>query len=238
MSLPAYLTALNLSALPVDYPWDNTISNRFWASNDEDNPQLARALGLINVRASWALGVACSEWVAARVDGHVDTVDALLRIEAAWAAAADRRYANLPRPAPNPPSAPIEFAGPQRLAMRFLTNGLELYQGAGKGVRSGTQALAMLVEYIAGRQPAFSPWLTESLRRAHLHFPQVDVPVEQEPAVPKELYEPAFVWRDGIAQVSLDRFVSTLDPSRNPYLRSPDEMRAAGFPGLPYGRVL
>jgi hypothetical protein len=181
--------------------------------------------------------VACSEWVAARVDGHVDTVDAFLRIEAAWAAAADRRYANLPRPAPNPPSAPNEFADPLRLAMRFLTNGLELYQGAGKGVRSGTQALAMLVEHIARRQPAFSPWLTESLHRAYQHFPKVDVAVEQEPAVPKELYEPAFVWRDGIAQESLDRFVSTLDPSRNPYLRSPDEMRAAGFPGLPYGRV-
>ena len=241
MSLPAYLVAVNLSALPVDYPWDSTISNRFWASNDEYSPRLAKALGLISARAAWALGVACSEWVAARVDGHVDTADALLRIEAAWAAAADRRYANLPRPAPNPPSAPDEFASPLRLAMRLLTNGLELYHGAGKGVRSGTQALAMLVEHIAGRQPAFSPWLSESLRRAYQHFPRVDVPVEQEPAVSKELYEPGepgFVWRDGIAQESLDRFVSTLDPSRNPYLRAPDEMRAAGFPGLPYGRVL
>jgi hypothetical protein len=221
MSLPTYLSALNLSALPVDYPWDNTVSNRFWAANDEDNPRLANALGLISVRAAWALGVACSEWVVARVDGHVDTADALLRIEAAWAAASDRRHASLPRPAPNPPSAPAEFAGPLRLAMRLLTNGLDLYQGAGTGVRSGTQALAMLVEHICGRHPAFSPWLSESLRRAHQYFPRIDVPVEQEPAVSKELYEPDFVWRDGMAQQSLDRFVSTLDPSRNPYLRLP-----------------
>ena len=221
MNLPPYLTALNLSALPVDYSWDNTISNRFWASNDEDNPRLATALGLISVRAAWALGVACAEWVAARVDGHVDIADALLRIEAAWAAAADRRYANLPKPAPSPPSAPGEFAGPLRLAMRFLTNGLEHYHGAGTGVRSGTQALAMLVEHIAGRPPVFSPWLSESLRRAHQYFPRVEVPVEQEAAVSREVYEPAFMWRDGIAQESLDRFVSTLDPSRNPYLRLP-----------------
>jgi hypothetical protein len=96
----------------------------------------------------------------------------------------------------------------------------------------------MLVEHIAKRHAGFSPWLSESLRRAHQYFPRIDVAVEQEPPIPKEFYEPDFVWRDGIAQESLDRFVSTLDQSRNPYLQSSDEMRAAGFSGLPYNRVL
>lgn len=223
--LPAYLTSLDLSALPVDYVWENTTAIRFWASNDADSPQLAAALGLVSVKAAWALGVACSEWVAARVEGHTDTADALLRIEAAWAATSDRRYASLPKPPPSLPSAPIHFAVPLRLAMRFLSHGLDLYQGDGFGVRSGTQALAMLVEHIAGRQPAFSPWLSESLRRAHQHFPRMSVAVEQEPAVPTGFFEPDFVWRDGSAQESLDRFVGTLDPSRNPYLHSSTEIR-------------
>lgn len=237
MSLPTYLTALNLSALPVDYHWDNEIFNTFWAANDEDSPRLAEALSLISVRAAYGLGVACSEWVAARVTGHVDTADALLRIEAAWAASVDRRYANLPEPPPSPPSAPKHFVSPLRLSMILLSTAVELYQGPGEGVRSNTQGLAMLVEHIAGRHPAFAAWLTESFRRAHQHFPSSDVEVEQQPAVPKEFYEPDFVWRDGIAQESWDRFLKTLDPSRNPYLRSADEMRAAGFPGLPYGRT-
>lgn len=231
MSLPAYLTALDLSALPTDYPWDTTISNRFWAANDEDNPRLIKALLLIDVQPAFALGVACAEWVAARVAGQVDTADALLRIEAAWAATADLRYANLPSPPANPPSAPYQFAGPLRLAMRFLSYSSELFHGTGKDVRSNTQALAMLVEHIAGRHPAFSPWLSDALRRAHDHFARSDVGVENEPPVPKELFEPDFVWRDGVGRESLDRFVRTLDPSRNPYLRPGDEMRAAGFPG-------
>jgi len=175
---------------------------------------------MISVRATWTLGVACSEWVAARVAGRAETADALLRIEAAWAAAADRRYATLPKPPPSPPSAPPQFAGPLRLAMRLLSNSLENYQGGGSEVRSSTQALAMLVEHVAGPSSGFSSWLSDSLRRAHGHFPRTDGMVEQEPAVPKELYEPGFTWRDGIARESLDRFTATLDPSRNPYLLS------------------
>jgi hypothetical protein len=31
MSLPAYLTDLNLSSMPINYPWDNEIFNGFWA---------------------------------------------------------------------------------------------------------------------------------------------------------------------------------------------------------------
>jgi hypothetical protein len=53
--------------------------------------------------------------------------------------------------------------------------------------------------------------------------------------VPKEFFQSDFAWRDGIAQESLDHFVKTLEPGTNPYLRSPDDMRAAGFTGLPYG---
>jgi hypothetical protein len=225
MSLPAYLTALNLSAMP-DYPWDNTTFNGFWAANDEDRPRLAKALSLISVRAAFALGVACSEWVAARVAAHVETADALLRIEAAWAATADRRYVSLPPPPPSPPSVPKQFASPLRLAMKLLSHGIEHYHGTGEGVRSNTQALAMLVDHITGGYSTLSTWLSDSVRRAHLHLPPSDAGVDQEPAVPKEFYEPGFVWHDGIAQQSLDRFVSTLDPSRNPYLRSPDEAPA------------
>jgi hypothetical protein len=96
----------------------------------------------------------------------------------------------------------------------------------------------MLVEHIAGRHPAFAPWLSESLRRCDEHCHDTGVPIEQQPPVPKEFFEPDFVWHDGIAKESLARFVRTLDPDSNPYLRSPEDMLAAGFKGLPYGRAV
>lgn len=238
MKLPAYLIALNLSTLPVDYDWDTVIFNTFWAATDEDNPRLSEALQLLSVRATFALGVACSEWVIARVEGHTETTDALLRTEASWAVTIDPRYAKLPLPPPSPESVPPQFASPLRLAMKLLSYAHERFTGDGEYVHSSTQGLVMLVDHIAGRHEAFEPWLYESLRRCHEYFPASEVPIEEESPVPQELFEPDFVWREDLVLESLQRFVQTLDPARNPYLCSAEEMLAAGFEGSPYGRSI
>ena len=238
MKLPAYLIALNLSALPVDYEWDNVVFNTFRECTDEDSPRLVEALQLVSIRAAFALGVACSEWVVARVEGHTETTDALLRKEAAWAATIDPRYAKLPPPPPSSPSAPAQFASPLRLAMKLLSYAHELFTGDGVGVRSSAQGLVMLVDHIAGRHEAFEPWLSESLRRCHEYFLASEVPVEEEQPVPQELFEPDFVWREDLVLEALQRFVQTLDPVGNPYLCSAEEMLAAGFEGSPYGRSI
>jgi len=234
--LPDYLKGLQLSALPVDYEWGNAIANDFWAAHDESSPRLAAAINPVNGRAAFALGIACSEWVLARVEGHTDTTDASLRLEAAWAATADWRYANLPSPASNPPNAPKEFAGPLRLAMRLLVRAHELYRDGSPDVNSRAQALAMEAEHIAGRHPAFETWLQESLRRCNQDYPDTGASIEDQPPVPREFFEPAFTFRDGIAEESLARFVGSLDPAANPYLRSAGEMRELGFKGAPYNR--
>ena len=43
MKLPAYLTSLKLSTLPVDYDWEWEILIPFRNSPYEDNPRLAEA---------------------------------------------------------------------------------------------------------------------------------------------------------------------------------------------------
>jgi len=235
MTLPAYLVAFNLSVMPVDYQWDTVLFNTFWAVTDEDNPRLANALQLISAKAAFALGVACSEWVVARVDGHTDTKDALSRIEAAWAGAIDPLYAKLPAPPPNPPEAVQLFASPLRLAMKLIANAHESCTGDGEGVRSSTQGLAMLVDHIAGRHPAYAPWLSASLRRCHEHYPASDTLVEDEAPVPRELFNPGFVWSQEAVHAAIQEFLPTLNPAGNPYLRSPEAMLAAGFKGVPYG---
>jgi len=220
MALPAYLTALNLSAVKVDYTWETVNYNRLWAVTDEDNPRLMEALLSIGVKAAFAEGIACAEWVVARVTGHVDTTDALLRIEAAWASTLDRGLANLPAISRAPAKA-VEFGGPLRLAMNLLSIGHESLRGPGRGVRRSVQGLGMLVDYIAGRHPAFGPWFSGSLRKLQQHYPKVDMPAEQQPPVPIEFFNPDFVWRDGAGQASLERFVGTLNPANNPYFSSP-----------------
>lgn len=238
MKLPAYLKALNLPATQLDYDWDTDIFNEIRESTGEDNPRLAEALQLISVKASFALGVACSEWVAARVEGRTETAEALARIEACWAAAIHPSYATLSPPPPSLPSAPPQFASPLRLSMKLLSYAHSHLTGEGKGVRRTTQGLVMLVNHIAGRQPVFSQWLTESLRRCHAHFPRSEAPVEKERPVPQELFEPDFVWSEVGVEEALKHYVQTLDPARNAYLRPAEAMRADGFEGDPYPRSI
>jgi hypothetical protein len=237
MKLPAYLVALNIGAMPVDYVWDTVSFNTYWAVTDEDNPRLANALQLVNTKAAFALGIACSEWVVGRVEGQTDISDALLRIEAGWAGAIDPRYATLPAPPASPPSAPQQFASPLRLAMKLVAYAHECCTGEGEGVRSSTQGLAMLVDHIAGRHPGYAPWLSESLRRCHEHYPASGVPVEDEPPIPQELFNPDFTWSEEGVRQSVQGLLQTLKPASNPYLRPPEEMLAAGFKGVPYGRA-
>ena len=236
MTISAYVIALNLSALPIDYEWDTVWFNTFWAVSDEDNPRMANALQLVAAKAAFALGVACTEWVIARVEGHTDTTDAIRRLEAARMAAIDPRYASLPAPPPNAPSAPNEYASPLRLTMKLIAYAHEHCTGDGEGVRSSTQGLAMLADHLVGRHPAYAPWLSESLRRCHEHYPVVDATVEDEPQVPLELFNPDFIWTQAGAQHAIESFVSSVDPAGNPYLRSPEEILASGFKGVPYGR--
>ena len=191
---------------------------------------------LSSLKASYALGIASAEWVAARLDGHTDVLDLRLRIEAAWASTVDWRYANLPMPDPLDAAAPRVVASPVRLSKKLLTHSHELYPTGDSIVFSHAQGQIMLVEHIAGRSPAFAAWLATALRTAALHFPKVDEPIDAQPAVPREMFEPGFVWSDAAVEVSQRALIASIDPATNPYLRPAAEMRSLGFVGVPYGR--
>lgn len=230
-----YLKALQLSTLPVDYDWEWEILIPFREFTDDDNPRLADAVQQLGLKAAFALGVASFEWIVARVEGYVDTTDALLRIEAAWAAAIDPRYANLPEPPPCITAPPQEFVRPLHLATIMLSDAHAGLNGDIGIVYCTAPGLVMLANHIVGRHQAFDPWLAESLRRCHEYFPRSEEPEENEKAVPKALFQPNFVWNDDDVQEGLRRFVEPLDPAANPYLRASEEMLADGFEGQPYG---
>ena len=52
--------------------------------------------------------------------------------------------------------------------------------------------------------------------------------------MPIEVFDPEFVWHPELAAELIDRFLGTLAPQRNPFLRTPAEMLDDGFRGTPY----
>jgi hypothetical protein len=239
MKLPDYLEQRELADLPIDHEWTRVIANSFVANPGEDHPKLFAAIQLLNVKASFALCVACSEWVSARLQKHVDIIDALRRIEAGWAATLDWRYANLPKPVSPSSPDPDPVGEPFRLSLRLLSYAHDHYRKThlgtrNNGVRGMALRMALLIEHIGGRRSGFDKWLTASLRKARQQYAATDKPVEQEALVPREFFEPDFKWTVNAAHESQVRLVRTLNPAKNPYLRSREEMRADGFKAEPY----
>ena len=238
MKLPDYLPYDRLAA-PINYEWSRLIANRFQGNPAEDNPKLFKALHEISVRAAFSLGVACSEWAAARLQPHTDVSDLLLRIEAAWAATIDWRYASLPEPkSPKAPS-PDPVAEAVWLTALFLSYDhgflVETYKGLkNRGVRGSALRLALLVRHIAPKSAGFDKWLTASLMKAKEHYPAAEVPIQQEAVVPPDFYDPKFKWSEQAVRESVTRFLSSLNPGRNKYLRKAAQMQADGFKGEPY----
>lgn len=207
------LNASGLAALPLDHDWSIHIGNGFLAANAESRPELARALALISEPALFALAVAASEWVVARVAGHTDVDDARLRLDAAWAATQDPARAHLPKPGKTPDDVDLRAARPVRLAMVLLGNSHEGLPADDTFLLFGcTLRLVMMAEHVAGRVPAFSPWLKTVLKSAASQHPSCSgTPYRQQSPV-----APSFFRLPG-GTVSAD--VATPRATQNPYLR-------------------
>ncbi len=239
MKLPDYLNRPELTDRPLDYEWSRLIANTFVSFPDEENPRLADAVELISARAAFVLCIACIEWVVARFQKHVDTTDALFRLEAARAAAMDWRYATLPRPPFPNPTTLDPVTEPLIIGLRLLTFAHDAlrknYLGSPNNqVRMNAVNAALLAEHVTPPDAGFGQWLTDSLRKANRHYPARDVPIGEEALVPPDFFDPGFVWSDEAANASRERSLQVLDPSTNPYLRKAEEMHADGFAGDPY----
>ena len=231
MTLTDYLQSLDLQALPLDFRWEPLDANLIWAATDEDDPRLADAMQRIKPTQLYALGLACCEWVAARFESHTDVTDLRLRIEAAWAAVIDWRYARITDVAPLPEDVPRQTVRPVWFCSHVMAHAYLMFTG--QEALNDAYALVRLCNHVLGRHPAFEPWLSQTMRRLATQFPQIDDGSNGRP-IPRSFFDPTFVWDDARAEDELKRTIESLDPSRNPYLRAPAGMLDKGFTGTPY----
>lgn len=224
----------------VDYEWTRRIANKFQAVPGEDYPKLWDALEELSLRACYALGVACSEWVVARFQHLSNVADAELRIEAASAATIDWRYANPSEPdAPDSGPNPDPVAEPLWLAALFLFDlhgfYVKTYEGEkNQGIRGTALSLILLARHVVPKKAGFDKWLTASMRKAKAQYPAAKSPIQKEGNVPPAFFEVDFKWSEDAAAESQANILASLNPARNPYLRKPSQMKADGFKGDPY----
>jgi hypothetical protein len=234
MDIPDYLLASKVADAPIDYKWTVDYKNRFLTADADTKPQLSNAVAAMSGRAAFAFGVASAEWVVARLSKHMDTSEVLRRIEAAWAATVDARYARFPRPGSPDKSIDYTIVGPIYFVELMLFDMHNRYLSGDQGkVYMDAVVLAMLAEHVAGRNAGFKKWAPEVLKSGAANYPTIDKPIADQPPVVRELFEPS----DGSASITVTssqaQWLADLDPAANPYLVPANELVNQGI-GKPY----
>jgi hypothetical protein len=236
--LPDHLSDPQLREQPVKYKYDLDINNKFFSPFPFDDDEVIFREPLLNTtpKATYGLVIACTEWITARLSSHVDTSDALLRIEAAWAGMIDPRYATLPEP--DDPDVDEKFivTGPAWASLVIMGDCLQAIENDWRNVPFQTViSVGMLATLVCDQYAPFEKWVKEILIRLPQHYPKIKQPIQEELPVPREFYYPN--WKPGTAESdTFTHFLSQLDPDKNEYLRSEARLKEEGIPNPYPGR--
>ncbi|MDH0865781.1 hypothetical protein [Mitsuaria sp. GD03876] len=227
LTSPAYIRQSGAADQAIGYEWRGT------ADFNKENEKLAKQLVTMSARACLAFAAGLAEWVVWRLEGRSDFGAPLQMIEAAWVAQLDARYVKIP--------TEYEFAersGPVDgvlLATKdLLESALRSYNTpSAKNLFGKTVYLYQLARHVVPDTKPFDVWVKASIARLNAIYPRVDTDVKGEP-VPREAVDTTAEFGKEAAPEQLSAFLRGIEPASNRYLRTPEELVAAGFAGTPY----
>lgn len=231
LALPGYLEKLGLreDKLPIE---------KFVPNYDVEVDVVQSWMSEASERAKLAFGCAAAEWIVWRIEGVAEVTDMHAFIEAMWATVVDYRYAReIDHEYPDD-----DFSS--KLVLHETWSNLQaIFRRAQKMDASNMDCvcLSLIVRHVLSKkhQKAFKDWLIFAMRERAKIFWQRD-PESEDPKIchgepiPREAFDPDFKFEPSISKELLQKFLNGLDQKANPYLRSPEEMKALGFEGVPY----
>ena len=184
--------------------------------------------------------IATVEWVAWRFVPLSNDVAPFQYLEAAWAGSIDRSYIRYIENDIEQWRGPVR--GPSTPAMALVNDALFCADQSGDTAENPAWASNLAILVLTDAKP-FIDWRDTITSRLQLHYP----PVPQDPDdlfgakdprvphVPREAFDTAASFDPATqTEILIRRFLASLQPANNPYLRSAEDMRARGFRGTPY----
>ena len=223
LAQPEYVKSAGIVGAPIKYKWNN---DRGMDLDDVQNDRLYDAVDASSFRAKMALAAVLTEWIAWRFDGHTDVTDALMRVEAAWAAVVDASYSKdleielVADDDSEPVKAPLESA------LNHLSDAHDQYVNGSIYLAEPVMKLGMLARHVAPDKKRFDHWLSATLARTAKVFPR-GAPYDEdsetydasaEPPVPRAFFEGDFQYTPAAAKAAITRFLQHAKPAQNPYL--------------------
>ncbi len=233
---------LEFAQAPVTLVWTSEVSDSIRFPTEHEYPRLMQAMDHLNLRGQFLALTSIAEWIYWRLVPHAASSaldDLNQRLESAYAALASAAYANLvggQAPANLPEHIPDAVRGPAMMASRLLTEGFERYCDLDARVGFCAARTAVLAQRVAAQEHVarVEAWLEALLRRIAARFADDSTELAVVPRIGRYYLLDSEPFDEGRNQRAIDEFVRGLDPDANPYLNTPAEMQALGFPGTPY----
>jgi hypothetical protein len=228
LDLPRYIAASGCQQGALRYSWDDWDLDQFESPVDES---LLARLSAVAQRANVAWCIACAEWICHRLAPHLhgDPLP-LQRLEAAWAQVVDARYSH------SLVADPQLWAGPVK---RPVLRALELVDFAVDAMTRDESpapigaAISRLTDHLLADPGPFRCWQARTLERLEALY-LLDSDETLGEVVPREALDPERDFDPRQTEVLVSDFLTRLSREDNPFLLSPSEMLARGFPGVPY----
>lgn len=236
LTKPPHIAAANLATAPPRFRWDEW---NVTAAYEPADPALADRMAALSHRANVAMCTATAEWVVWRFEQLSADPEPHEFLEAAWAAGVHTAYAGFPEFEDDDWRGPVR--GPIRMALEILADLIWGRDDTAPGENAAW--LSNLAELVIADVRPFRAWREECIRRLERFHPR---PPEAEEVVfsdeidvgswvPRELFDLTAPFDPALTRTRIAAFVATLDPRRNRYLNSPDEMREfPDYEGEPY----
>jgi hypothetical protein len=228
LAMPSLIRTLGIVDEPIRHEWDDSIKQDVLL----DQPGLRKELSATTDRGVLAFSLGSTEWIVWRLSRHLSDGIPFLVIEAAWAGIVDWRYLKSLDVPDWSETMPRPIGGPLELAFWLLRHAF-IAAREGEPGWDYAASLSELTSRVLNRPESFKEWrdfVIDRLRHTH--------PVQKDNVlgapVPREALDAGFDYQPSMASQLLSRFLASLDPAANPYLRSSEEMLAAGFQGKPY----
>ncbi len=246
LTIPAHIAAAGIAGRSIDFEWDDNNIRQYYCG--ESNERLNNKIRPLSPRGKLALSAGIAEWVIWRFHGLSDFTDALDYVTAVWAAVIDSRYLSgwrLPEHG--------TWVGPALEPQWIVAHALGRVFGVGQQRWSNTYEvgyLASVAHHIVGRHEAYRAWLEAAMERLTklslipestrafyktIRHTRAEVDAFDWGApVPRAALDTTYEYDVARAPADLDAYLRGLDPARNPYLATREELIAKGFEGTPY----
>src|SRR3569833_244551 len=238
--IPPYIAAAAIDDPVLRFVWDDTR-----ATDDVRNvsDELIARVAPLTMRAKIALGIGIYQWIIWRFEPMLTEPLPFQLEEAAWCANVDQHYMEYFEIERENWLGPVR--GPLWCAITWLLPMIYFGDERPEEWRAGLSLLPNMALHVRTRKTPFEMWLNTCVERLlNLYTESAPDPFEdlfgeqQEqrrgPLIAPEAIDPGFDYRPEQTPVLLARYLQNVAQRGNPLLRTSDEMRMAGFGGIPY----